>query len=72
MPEAVPRLAPCTDTPTEDVTEYTWDSANDTSKTENALMASRDPTKTFTFKDGVLSYELTAMGVTMKVEMSKQ
>jgi len=58
--------------PTEDVTEYTWDSANDTSKTENALLASSDPTKTFTFKDGVLSYELTAMGVTMTVEMSKQ
>lgn len=60
------------DAPTEDVTEYTWDSANDTSKTETALLASSDPTKTFTFKDGVLSYELTAMGVTMTVEMSKQ
>ena len=60
------------DAPTEDVTEYTWESANDTSKTENALLASSDPTKTFTFKDGVLSYELTAMGVTMTVEMSKQ
>lgn len=58
--------------PTEDVTEYTWESANDTSKTENALLASSDQTKTFTFKDGVLSYELTAMGVTMTVEMSKQ
>lgn len=59
------------DAPTEDVAEYMWDSVNDTSKTENALLASSDQTKTFTFKDGVLSYELTAMGVTMTVEMSK-
>lgn len=60
------------DAPTDDVAQYTWDSANDTTKTENALLASSDPTKTFTFEDGVLSYELTAMGVTMTVEMSRQ
>lgn len=58
--------------PTEDVDTYTWDSTNDTTKTENALLASSDPTKTFTFKDGKLMYELTAMGVTMTVEMEQQ
>ena len=39
---------------------------------ENAIMASGDSTKIFTFKDGLLTYELTAMGVTMTVEMSRQ
>ena len=50
---------------------YTWDSANDTEKTSSALLASGDATKTFTYKDGTLSYEVTAMGVTKTVTMSK-
>lgn len=58
--------------PTEDVTTYSWDSANDTAQTENALLASSDPTKTFTYENDVLRYELTALGVTMTVEMSRQ
>lgn len=58
--------------PTEDVESYTWDSANDTTQTESALMASGDATKVFTFEGDVLTYELTAMGVTMTVEMSRQ
>lgn len=58
--------------PTEDVDTYTWDSVNDTTQTENALLASSDPTKTFTYEGGKLKYELTAMGVTMTVEMEKQ
>lgn len=58
--------------PTEDVETYTWDSANDTTQTESALLASGDPTKAFTYEGGVLRYELTAMGVTMTVEMSRQ
>ncbi|PPF77149.1 hypothetical protein C5B99_04065 [Pseudoclavibacter sp. Z016] len=58
--------------PTEDVESYTWDSANDTTQTESALMASGDATKVFTFEGDVLTYELTALGVTMTVEMSRQ
>ena len=58
--------------PTEDVDVYTWESANDTTQTDSAMLASSDPTKTFTYEDGALEYELTAMGVTMTVEMSKQ
>ena len=50
---------------------YTWDSANDTEKTSSALLASEDATKTFTYKDGTLSYEVTAMGVTKTVTMTK-
>ena len=58
--------------PAAGVTTFTWDSVNDTTQTENALLASSDPTKTFTYDDGVLKYELTAMGVTMTVEMARQ
>jgi hypothetical protein len=58
--------------PTEATDTYTWDSANDTTQTENALLASSDPTKTFTYEGGKLKYELTAMGVTMTVEMEQQ
>lgn len=58
--------------PTEDTTQYTWDSVNDKTQTDTALMASGDDTKTFTYSDGVLSYVLTAMGVTMTVEMERQ
>ncbi|MBD7958355.1 hypothetical protein H9651_11940 [Microbacterium sp. Sa4CUA7] len=58
--------------PKEDVDAYSWESVNDTSQTETALLASDAPTKTFTYENGVLKYELTAMGVTMTVEMEKQ
>ena len=58
--------------PTEAVDSYSWDSENDTSKTANALMASDAETKTFSYKDGKLSYELTALGTTMTVEMERQ
>lgn len=58
--------------PADGAQTYTWDSANDTTQTDSAMLASGDPTKTFTYENGVLKYELTAMGVTMTVEMSKQ
>lgn len=57
--------------PTTAYEPYTWDSANDTEKTSSALLASGDATKTFTYKDGTLSYEVTAMGVTKTVTMTK-
>lgn len=57
--------------PTKADEPYTWDSANDTEKTSSALLASGDATKTFTYKDGTLSYEVTAMGVTKTVTMKK-
>ena len=58
--------------PTEAADSFTWDSENDKSITDTAIMASGDDTKTFTYKDGVLSYELTALGTTMTVEMEQQ
>ena len=51
---------------------YTWDSKNDHSKTENAMLASSDDTKTMTYQDGVLSYEVSALGTTTKVKLEKQ
>jgi len=55
--------------PTTSDKKYTWDSANDTEATSSALLASSDPTKTFTYDDGVLSYSASAMGVTQTVEL---
>lgn len=55
--------------PEKPVSEYTWDSMNDTSKTDSALFASGDDMKTFTYKDGVLSYSVTAMGITKTVDL---
>ena len=51
---------------------YSWDSKNDHSKTESALLASSDDTKTITYQDDVLSYEVSAMGTTTKVKLKKQ
>lgn len=58
--------------PADAASSFSWDSVNDHSKTENALLASSDDTKTFTYVDGVLSYDVTAMGVTKTVELEKQ
>ncbi|WP_394553366.1 hypothetical protein ACDF64_03175 [Agromyces sp. MMS24-JH15] len=52
--------------------DYSWDSANDTTKTSSALLASSDPTKTFTYSGDIISYPLTAMGVTMTVELARK
>lgn len=51
---------------------YSWTSKNDHSKTESALLASSDDTKTMTYKNGVLSYEASAMGTTTTVKLKKQ
>lgn len=54
------------------VTEYSWTSENDTEKTGSALLASGDDTKEFTYKDGVISYEASAMGTTKTMKLTKQ
>lgn len=43
----------------------------DAAATDNALMASTSDTKELIYNAGELSYELTAMGVTMTVRMAK-
>lgn len=49
--------------------EYTFDSVNDTSKTENALFASNDPTKPMTVKNGTISFSATFQGVTKEFRL---
>lgn len=51
---------------------FTWDSANDTSQTADALLASSDPTKTFTYADGVISYSASILGTTTTVKLTPQ
>ncbi len=50
---------------------FTFDSENDTSKTDLALLASSDNTKTFTFEDETLSYEVSALGETWTAELQQ-
>ncbi len=58
--------------PAEPRDSYTWDSQNDHSQTDTALLASGDDTKTFTYEGGVLSYEVTALGTTTTVQLERQ
>jgi hypothetical protein len=51
---------------------YIWNSENDHSKTDRAMLASTDDTKTMTYQNGVLSYKASAMGTTTTVKLKKQ
>lgn len=57
--------------PTEAVDEYSWTSERNKEETDTALLASTDDTKEFTYNDGVISYEASALGTTTTVELSK-
>ena len=60
--------------PTEYSEEYTWTSTRDQEATANALLASTDDTKDFTYSDTdqQLTYEASAAGTTTKVRMTKE
>lgn len=58
--------------PTEAATEYEWTSNNDHEKTDSAMLASSDDTKEFTYKDGQLTYEASALGTTMTMRLEKK
>jgi hypothetical protein len=51
---------------------YSWTSLSDTSKTAGAMLASSDPTKDFTYADGVVSYKVSALGTTTTVELKRK
>lgn len=51
---------------------FSWDSKNDKEKTDNAMLASGDDTKTFTYSNNQLSYSVSAMGTTTTVILQKQ
>ena len=57
--------------PTEDTDKYEWISHNNFSKTSSAMLASSADTKTFKYDKGVISYEVSAMGVTSVIELKK-
>ncbi len=57
---------------TEAADTLTWTSVGDVAQMETALLASGDDSKEFTYENGKLKHELTAMGVTMTVEMERQ
>lgn len=48
---------------------FTWESVNDKSKTDSALLASPADTKVFTYSDGVISYEASALNETWTVQL---
>lgn len=50
---------------------YSWTSKGDTEKMKTALLASRDETKEFEYKNGILSYEVTAFGITKKIQLKR-
>lgn len=50
---------------------FTFDSENDTSKTDTALLASSDETKTFTLEEETLSYEVGALGETWTAQLQQ-
>lgn len=57
----------------EDAAEtYSWDSANDHEQTDTALLASGDDTKTFTYENGQLSWEVSALGTTTTARAERQ
>lgn len=58
--------------PTEAADEYSWTSNRNKEETDSALLASTDDTKEFTYKDGVISYEASALGTTKTVELTKE
>lgn len=58
--------------PTEPGDSYSWISKNDTSKTEYSLLASTDKTKKFKYENGVISYEVSALGTTTIVKLERK
>lgn len=58
--------------PTDATDAYSWTSENDTEQTSKAMLASGDETKAFTYENGTLSYEASALGTTTTVKLEKQ
>lgn len=50
---------------------FSWESQRDIAVTESALMASTDDTKKFTYRDGVLSFDVSIQDNKATVELTK-
>lgn len=57
--------------PTESADSYSWTSENYKEQTSSAMLASGDDTKVFTYENGVLSYEASALGTTTTVKLER-
>lgn len=57
--------------PTDASDPYTWTSQRDVEATQSALLASSDDTKEFTYKDGTISYKVSALGTTTTVNLKR-
>jgi hypothetical protein len=58
------------DVPVDATGPFTWESVRDAAATDHALLASTADTKTFTYDNGQISYEVTAMGTTVTVQLA--
>lgn len=58
--------------PAENVDSYTWTSERNAEQTDNALLASTDDTKEFSYSSEKLSYSVSLMGTTTQMELSKE
>jgi len=59
------------DTDMTDIQHFTMISVGDQDAMANKIFASQDPTKTFTYSGGVLSFDFTMLGSTTTVRLSK-
>ena len=60
------------ESPQKSTSEYTWESENDTTRTNSALLASSDETKLFKYKNGVISYSASAFGATTTIKLKME
>ena len=60
------------DAPDEATEEWAWTSENDHSATDVALLASTSDEKEFSYADGAISYEVSAMGTTTTLHATRQ
>lgn len=51
---------------------FSWVSKNDKAKTSDAMLASGDATKKFTYDNGVISYSASALGTTTTIKLGKK
>lgn len=58
--------------PTAPGASYGWESKNDKSKTGGSVVGSPSDTKTFSFADGALSWDVTMMGTTVRVKAERK
>lgn len=59
------------DAPAASTDKYSWTSERDKEKTDSALLASQDNTKSFTYENKKISYEVSVMGTTSTMELSQ-